>query len=214
MVLFDPVNVMSMSKKIYAFVIVDDYSKYTWVLFLHSKDETLQMVIDRVKLIELDSKCPVRAIRSDNGTEFRNALLNDFCADQQNEVVERKNHTLIAAVRTMLSESKLFMYFWAKAVNTACYTQNRTLINKDIMKTPYEIMNEKKPTLKYFYVFEAKCFVLKDENDRRGKFEAKAHEAVFVGYSRRSYRVYIIAQNQVKESVNVTFDDSKNRRCL
>ena len=80
--LFGPVNVMSMSKKRYALVIVDDYSKYTWVLFLHSKDETPQMVIDHVKLIELDSKCPVRAIRSDNGTEFKNAVLNDFCADK------------------------------------------------------------------------------------------------------------------------------------
>ena len=220
--LFGLVNVMSMSKKRYVLVIVDDYSKYTWVLFLHSKDKTPQMVIDHLKLIKLDSKFPVRAIRSDNGTEFKNQLLNDFCSDkrisrqysaprtpQQNRVVERKNHTLIEAARTMLSESILPMYFWAKAVNTACYTQNQTLINKDLMKRPYEIMNEKKPTLKYFHVFGAKCFMLKDGDDGQGKFRAKAHEAVFVGYSRRSYRVYIIGQRQVKESVNVTFDDTK-----
>ena len=77
------------------------------------------------------------------------------------------------------------------------------------MKTPYEIMNDKKPTLTYFHVFGAKCFVLKDGDDRRGKFEAKAHESVFVSYSKRSYTVYIIGQHQVKESVNITFDDSK-----
>ena len=71
-----------LSKKRYDLVIVDDYSKYTWVLFLHSKDETPQMVIDHLKLIELDSKFPVRAIRSDNGTEFKNQLLNDFCSDK------------------------------------------------------------------------------------------------------------------------------------
>ena len=109
----------------------------------------------------------------------------------------------------MLSKSKLPMYFWDEAINTACYTHNRILINKDLMKTPYEIMNDKKPTLKYFHVFEAKFFVLKYGDDRHGKFEAKAHEAFFVGYSRRSYRVYIIVQHQVKESVNVTFDDTK-----
>ena len=57
--LFGPINVMSMSKKKYALVIVDDYSKYTWVLFLHSKDETPQMVVDHLKLIKLDSKFPV-----------------------------------------------------------------------------------------------------------------------------------------------------------
>ena len=220
--LFGPVNVMSMSKKRYDLVIVDDYSKYIWVLFLHSKDETPQMVIDILKLIELDSKFPVRVIRSYNGTEFKKAVLNDFCVDkgitrqyssprtlQQNGLVEKKNRTLIETARTMLSESKHPIYFWAKAINTACYTQNRTLINKDLMKTPYEIMNDKKPTLKYFHVFGAKCFVLKDGDDRRGKFEAKAYEAVFVGYSRRSYRVYIIGHYQGKESVNITFDDTK-----
>ena len=145
--LFGPVNIMSMSKKRYALVIVDDFSKYTWVLFLNSKDETPQLVIDHIKMIELDSKFPVRAIRSDNGTEFKNAVLDDYCKDkgisrqfsaprtpQQNGVVERKNRTLIEAARTMLSESGLPMYFWAEAVNTACYTQNRTLINKDLMK--------------------------------------------------------------------------------
>ena len=109
----------------------------------------------------------------------------------------------------MLSESKIPMYLWAEAVNTVYYTQNRTLINKDLMKTPYEIMNDKKPTFEYFHVFGAKCFVLKDGDDRGDKFEAKAHEAVFVGYSRRSYRVYIIGQDQVKESVNDKFDDTK-----
>ena len=116
------VNVISISKKIYDLMIVDDYSNYTWVLFLHSKDEAPQMVIDHVKLIELDSKCPVRAIRSNNGTEFKNAVLNDFYADkgitrqystpktsQQNRVVKRKNCTLIEATRTMLSDSKLPM---------------------------------------------------------------------------------------------------------
>ena len=82
----------------------------------------------------------------------------------------------------MLSESKFPMFFWAEAVNTACYTHNRTQINKYLMKTPYEIMNDKKPTLKYFYVFGAKCFVLIYGDDRRGKFEAKAHEVVFVSY--------------------------------
>ena len=141
-------------------------------------------MIDHLKLIELDSKVPVRAIRSDNGTEFKNQLLNDFCSDkgisrqysspitpQQNGVVERKNRTLIEAARTMPSESRLPMYFWAESVNIACYTQNRNPINKDLMKTPYE--------------------------------------AVFVGYLRRSYMVYIIGQHQVKESANVTFDDTK-----
>ena len=221
--LFGPVNVMSMSRKRYALVMVDDYSKYTWVLFLHSKDETPQLIIDHLKKIELEANLPVRIIRSDNGTEFKNSILNDFCTEkgisrqysaprtpQQNGVVERKNRTLVEAARTMLSESRLPVYFWAEAVNTACYTQNRTLITKDLEKTPYEIMANKKPTLKYFHVFGGKCFVLKDD-EHLGKFEAKAHEGIFLGYSLESkaFRVYVIEHKKVIESLNVTFDDNK-----
>ena len=82
---------------------------------------------------------------------------------QQNGVVERKNRTLIEAARSMLSTSRLPIYFWTEAVNTACYTQNRTLINKEHMKTPYERMNEKKPTVKYFHVFELNALCLRLE---------------------------------------------------
>ena len=82
--LFGPVNVMSLSRKRYALVIVDDFSKFTWVLFLHPKDETSQLLIDLIKKIELDSndKLRVRAIRSDNGTEFKNKTINRFCSDK------------------------------------------------------------------------------------------------------------------------------------
>ena len=196
--LFGPVNVMSMSRKRYALVMVDDFSKYTWVLFLHSKDEAPQLIIDHIKKIEVEAKFPVRSIRIDNGTEFKNVVQNDFCTSkgisrqfsaprtpQQNGVVERKNRTLVEAARTMLSESKLPMYFWAEVVNTACYTQNRTLINKDHEKTPYHIMSNKRPTVSYFHMFGGKCFVL-IEDEHLGKFEAKAREGIFLGYSMES----------------------------
>ena len=166
--LFGPVNVLSLSRKRYALVMVDDFSKYTWVLFLQSKDEAPQLIVDHIKKIEMEAKLPVRKIRSDNGTEFKNAFLNEFCTEkgilrqysaprtpQQNRVVERMNRTLVETTRTMLSKSRLPTHFWAEAVNRACYTQNRTLINKDHDKTPYEIMADKKPTLKYFHVFGA-----------------------------------------------------------
>ena len=161
--LFGPVNVMSMSIKQYALVIVDDFSKYSWVLFFNTKDETSKLIIDHIKKIELEANLPVRKIRSDNGTEFKNAILNEFCTDkgisrqysaprtpQQNGVVERKNMTLVEAAKTMLNEAKLSLHFWAEAVNTTCYTQNRNLINKDYNKTSYEIMDNKKPTSEVF----------------------------------------------------------------
>ena len=80
--LFGPVNIQSMSKKRFFLVMVDDFSKYTWVLFLHSKDEAPQKIIDHIKKIELEAKVHMHAIRSDNGTEFRNAVLNDFYTEK------------------------------------------------------------------------------------------------------------------------------------
>ncbi|KAL8146548.1 hypothetical protein AgCh_004323 [Apium graveolens] len=141
--LFGPVNVMSIAKKKYALVIVDEFTRYTWVYFLHTKNETASILIDHVKQLDKMVKDSVKILRSDNGTEFKNLIMEEFCKNhgikqefsapgtpQQNGVVERKNRTLIEAARTMLEEAKLPTYFWAEGVQTACFTQNATLINK------------------------------------------------------------------------------------
>ena len=122
--LFGPVNIMSLGRMKYAMVIVDEYTRYTWVYFLTKKDETAQTLIEHVKLLDKGSKDKVKVIRSDNGTEFKNATMEEFCKErglkqefsapgtpQQNGVVERKNRTLIEAARIMLDEAKLPTYF-------------------------------------------------------------------------------------------------------
>ncbi|GJY82681.1 putative ribonuclease H-like domain-containing protein [Tanacetum coccineum] len=116
----------------------DDYSRCSWVFFLATKDDTsgiLKSFITRVENL-IDQR--VKVIRCDNGTDFKNKEMNQFCerkcikrefsiarTPQQNGVAERKNRTLIEAARTMLADSKLPTTFWAEAVNTACYVQNR-----------------------------------------------------------------------------------------
>ncbi|KAL8124629.1 hypothetical protein AgCh_012324 [Apium graveolens] len=180
------INVMSIAKKKYVLVIVDEFTRYTWVYFLHTKSETASILIDHVKQLDKMVKDSVKILRSDNGTEFKNLIMEEFCKShgikqefsapgtpQQNGVVERKNRTLIEAARTMLEEVKLPTYFWAEAVQTACFTQNATLINKH-GKTPYEMVKKKKPNLKYFHVFGCKCFVLKTHPEQLSKFDLKA----------------------------------------
>nr|GEW63545.1 putative ribonuclease H-like domain-containing protein [Tanacetum cinerariifolium] len=109
---------------------------------------------------QMDHK--VKIIRCDNGTEFKNRIINEFCEIkgimrefsvartlQQNGATGRKNRTLIEAARTMLADSKLPTNFWAEAVNTACYVQNRVLVIKPYNKTPYELFLGRKPALRF-----------------------------------------------------------------
>ncbi|GJY04271.1 putative ribonuclease H-like domain-containing protein [Tanacetum coccineum] len=101
---------------------------------------------------------------------------------QQNDIVERRNRTLVEADRTMLIFSKALMFLWAEAVATACYTQNRSLIHTHHCKTPYELVHNKKPDLTFFRVFGALCYPTNDSKDL-GKLQPTADIGIFVGYA-------------------------------
>ncbi|GKA46003.1 retrovirus-related pol polyprotein from transposon TNT 1-94 [Tanacetum coccineum] len=150
----------------YILVIVDDYSPYTWTLFLRSKDETPEVLKDFLTMIQRNLQAPVISVRTDRGTEFLNKTLNAFFKEEgiehqtstprtpeQNGVVERRNRTLVEAARTMLSASKLPLFFWAEAIATACYTQNRSIIIPTHEKTAYHIINDRKPSIKHLHIF-------------------------------------------------------------
>ena len=102
---------------------------------------------------------------------------------QQNGVVERKNRSIVELARTMLNDMDLPKYFWADVVSTACYVMNRVLIRPILKKTPYELFKGRKPNISYFHIFGCKCFVLNNEKENLGKFDAKADEGIFLGYS-------------------------------
>ena len=101
---------------------------------------------------------------------------------QQNGVAERKNRTLIESARTMLSDSKLPVTFWAEAVNTACYVLNRVLTVKRQNKTCYELLNNRKPNLQFLEPFRCPC-TLMNTNERLTKFGERASDGYFLGYS-------------------------------
>ncbi|GJQ98462.1 retrovirus-related pol polyprotein from transposon TNT 1-94 [Tanacetum coccineum] len=197
-------RVESINGKRYVLVVVDYYSRYTWVFFLHSKDKSSEVIILFIKKTQVNLQLQVQRVRTDNGTEFKNKTLAKFFDEvrisqqfsaartlQQNGVVERRNRTLVKAARTMLTFANLPLFLWAEAIATACFTQNRSIIHKRFDKTPYELINKRKPNIKFFHVFGCRCYLLNDYDDV-GKLKAKRDIGVFVGYSKESaaFRVY------------------------
>ncbi|GKC27572.1 retrovirus-related pol polyprotein from transposon TNT 1-94 [Tanacetum coccineum] len=128
--------------------------------------------------------------------------------DKPNGVVERRNRTLVEFSHTMLIFSKAPLFLRAKAINTACYTQNRSLIRLRYNKTPYELMQDKKPDLSFFHVFGALCYPTND-NDDLGKLDAKADIGIFVGYTpaKKAFKIYNKRTHKIIETINVTFDE-------
>ncbi|GJW95368.1 retrovirus-related pol polyprotein from transposon TNT 1-94 [Tanacetum coccineum] len=199
-----PMRVASINGKKYILVIVDDYSRFTWVKFLASKDEAPDFIIKFLKMIQVRLNTPVRNIRTDNGTKFVNQTLRSYYesvgishetsvarSPQQNGVIERQNHTLVEAARTMLIYAKAPLFLWAEAVATACYTQNRSIIRRRHGKAPYELLHNRKPNQSYLHVFGALCYPNNDSEDL-GKLQAKADIGIFIGYApkKKAYRIY------------------------
>nr|GEX26010.1 retrovirus-related Pol polyprotein from transposon TNT 1-94 [Tanacetum cinerariifolium] len=134
-------------------------------------------------------------VRTDNGTEFLNKTFHAYFAQEglkhqtfiartpeQNGIVERWNRTFVEATRTMLSTTKVPLYFWAETIATACFTQNRSLVIPQHKKTPYHIINGQKPSVKFFYIFGSLCYILGD-GENLEKMKEKGDACIFVRLS-------------------------------
>jgi transposase InsO family protein len=132
-----PSRFRSIGDKRYVLIIVDDYSRYSWVFFLESMDKVFEHFCSLALRLNNEHPNCLKAIRSDNGTEFRNASFNQFCLEhdvdqqfstprvpQQNGFVEQKNHTLVDIARRMLDEHKTPRCFWVDVISIACYISN------------------------------------------------------------------------------------------
>ncbi|GJU74151.1 putative ribonuclease H-like domain-containing protein [Tanacetum coccineum] len=221
--LFGPTSIRSIDHKHYSLVVTDDFSRFSWVFFLGTKDETFYILRDFITFVENQLTKKVKAIRCDNGTEFKNSNLIELCGSkgikrdysvartpQQNGVAERKNRTLIEAARTMLADSKLPTMFWTEAVSTACYVLNRVLVTRPHNKTPYELLSGKVPNISHLKPFGCHVTIL-NTSDHLGKFEGKADEGFLVGYSAHSkaYRVYNLSNKKIEETLNLRYMEDK-----
>ncbi|GJQ91596.1 putative ribonuclease H-like domain-containing protein [Tanacetum coccineum] len=182
-----PMRVESINGKKYVLVIVDDYSRYTWTHFLRSKDETPRVLIDFLTLVQRGLHAQVTTVLIDKGTW---------------------NRTLVEVARTMLSAAKVPLFFWAKAIATSCFTQNRSLVIPRHEKTPYHIINARKPSVKFFHIFGSLCYIVRD-GENLDKMKEKGDACIFVGYSTQSkaYRVFNKRTRMIVETIHVNFDE-------
>jgi transposase InsO family protein len=196
--LFGPIQYISIGKNKYGFMIVDDYTRYTWVFFLVDNSDVFATFKSFVKGIHNEFETAIKRVRSDNGSEFENTRIDELCDDfeirhqflvkytlQSNDLVERKNRTLIDMARSMLSEYNVSQSFWDEAINTTYYCSNRLYCHPLKEKTPYELLNGSNPNIVYFRVFGCKCYILKKDT-RLGKFGKKCDEGFLLGYSTTS----------------------------
>jgi transposase InsO family protein len=139
---FGPIAYISIDGSKYCQVIVDDYSCFTWVFFLQEKSQNQETLKRFLRRAQNEFGLSIKKIRSDNGTKFKNSQIEGFLEEegikhefscpytpQQNGVVERKNRTLLDMARTMLNEYKTPDRFWAEAINTTCYSNNRLYVH-------------------------------------------------------------------------------------
>jgi transposase InsO family protein len=220
--LFGPIAYIGICGSKYYLVIVDDYSRFTWVFFLQEKSQFQETLKGFLRWAQNEFRLGIKKIRSDNGTEFKNSQIEGFLEDegikhefsspytpQQNGVVERKNRTLLDMARTMLDEYKTLDRFWTEAINTVCYSINWLYLHRILKKTSYELLTDKKPNVSYFRVFGSKCFILV-KRGRKSKFAPKAVEGFLLGYdsNTRAYRVFNKSTGLVEVSCDIVFDET------
>nr|GEV98959.1 retrovirus-related Pol polyprotein from transposon TNT 1-94 [Tanacetum cinerariifolium] len=213
-----PVTPRSINHEKYTLVIVDEYSRYTWVYFLKKKSQEPETIMSFIKRVENQNDIKVKQLRTDNGTKFKNRILVNFCDEkgislnfssfyipEQNGVAKRKNKTLIEATRTMLSGFVFSKQYWTKVVATTCYTQNRSTIMKRYLKTPYEIFRKRI----FLHVFGYPVYIHNDK-DHLGNFDEKANDGYLLGNSlfSKAFRVFNTRRQQTKETYHITFDES------
>jgi len=220
--LFGPITYISIGGNKYGLVIVDDFSRFTWIFFVHDKSEVQGIVKNFIRRAQNEFELKIKNVRSDNGSEFRNTNVEEYLDEerikhefsapytpQQNGIVEKKNRTLIEAARTMLDEYKTPDIFWAEEINTACHAINRLYIHKYLGNTPYEIITDNKPKVHYFRVFGYKCYIF-NKKAKSSKFAPKVDEDFLLSYgtNEHAYHVFNKTTSVVETTVDVKFDES------
>jgi hypothetical protein len=193
----------------YFLLLIDELSRYMWVVVLGSKGEAT----DAIKL---------RVLRTDNSGEFTTAKFTSYCADecvqrhystlystQQNGIIERRNQTVVGMARALLKQRGMTAVFWGEAVVTAVYSLNRSPTKALNDRTPYEAWHGRKPAVSHLRIFG--CLTFGKELGHIGKLDDRSTPGVFIGYAEgsKAYRILYPGTQRVRTTRDVVFDEGR-----
>ena len=190
-----PMRTPSLENSKYFILFIDDYSRMTWVYFLKERSEVFKIFNTFKSHVEKESGHQIKCVRSDNGTEYTSSEFKAFCekegihrqltapyTPQQNGVCERKNRTVMEMARSMLKDKGLPNKFWAEAVYTAVYLQNRLPTKAIHKRIPLKAWSGHRPSVSHLKIFGCICYI-HVPSEKRHKLEDKADKGIFLGYS-------------------------------
>lgn len=208
----------------YFFLLVDDFSRKMWAYMLKTKGEEFEIFKKFKAMVENKTEQKIKTFRTDRGGEFCSLVFNEFCeksgidrhytapyTPQQNGVVERRNRTVVAMVRSILKGMNMTAYFWGEAVRHSIYLLNRLPTRVLSTKTPQQVWSGKKPNLKYVRVFWCTVYMKVPDVHTR-KLDNRSRVVINLGKEAgtKAYRLFDPATRSVLVSRDVTFDERKS----
>jgi transposase InsO family protein len=203
----------------YFLLLVDDLSRYMWVVVLGSKGEAADAIRRAQAATKAECGRKLRVLRTNNGNEFTAAESTSYCADegvqrhysapyspQQNDVVERRNQTVVGMTRALLKQRGMSAVFWGEKVVTAVYILNCSPTKALNGRTPYEAWHGRKPAVSHLRVFG--CLAFGKELGHIGKLDDRSTPGVFIGYAEgsKAYRILDPGTQRVRTTRDVVFD--------
>jgi transposase InsO family protein len=215
-----PVTPATPEGRRYFLLLVDDLSRYMWVVVLGSKGEAANAIKRAQAAAEAECGRKLRVLRTDNDDEFTTAEFVSYCADegvqrhysapyspQQNDVVERRNQTVVGMARSLLKQRGMSAVFWGEVVVTAVYILNRLPTKALNSRTPYEAWHGRKPAVSHLWVFS--CLAFGKELGHISKLDDRSTPGVFIGYAEGSKAYHILdpGTQRVRMTRDVVFDE-------
>ncbi|EEC72737.1 hypothetical protein OsI_06355 [Oryza sativa Indica Group] len=217
-----PVTPATPGGRRYFLLLVDDLSRYMWVMVLGSKGEAADAIRRAQAAAEAECGRKLRVLRTDNGGEFTATEFASYYADegiqrhytapyspQQNGVVERRNQTVVGMARALVKQRGMPAIFWGEAVVTAVYILNRSPTKALDGRTPYEAWHRRKSAVSHLWVFG--CLAFAKELGHIGKLDDRSTSGMFIGYTEgsKAYRILDPETQRVRTACDIVFDEGR-----